>query len=168
MSKRRKTGRNRKDSILHRDIKDLEITRSLKQLANIRVTDWELRELPHLRVTDWELKDIANYRVTEWDLKDLLGKRERSLRRQTTISPGEMRKLRDSLGRFVCFVAKSLIDNAERAEIKSNVTKPGTLEIKLVLTQRDAAALIGHGGHTAAAMRRTLKDIGRERGAHVT
>ena len=167
MSKSRKSGKSGKDSILHRDIKDLEIMRSLKRLANLRVTEWELKDIPKYRVTDWELKDLPNLRVTEWELGDLIGRRERRNRDRTHPSDEDIRQLAEKLERFIRFVAKNLIDHPDLAVIKTTRKESGVLFIELILTQRDAAALIGHGGHTAAAMRNIVKNVARHRGVSV-
>ncbi|MFU8893435.1 MAG: KH domain-containing protein [Luteolibacter sp.] len=163
------------ESIFHRDIKDLEIGKNLRRLGNIRITEWEFRDiLPAVnRVAQTEIdidgfvRRAANYRVTEWDLKDLLGRRERRTRRPPP-SPAEMLKLSNELTRFIRFVTRNLIDQSDMAEIRTNQPFPDTLMIKLVLCQRDAAAIIGHGGHTAAAIRGMIKNVARKRGARAS
>jgi len=178
MSKPSKSRKKKnKDSILHRDIKDLHILRSLKRLGqmrvtewelkdlpNLRVTDWELKDLPNLRVTDWELSDIINYRVTEWELSDLLGRRQRG-KAVAPPSAREMDRLGDSLASFIRFTSKNLIDETNQAEITITKTSASSLMIKLILSRRDAAAIIGHGGHTAAAIRNIVKETARSKGA---
>jgi predicted RNA-binding protein YlqC (UPF0109 family) len=163
------------DSIFHRDLKDLEIGKNLRKLGNIRVTEWEFSDiLPAVnRVAQTEIdidgfvRRAANYRVTEWDLKDLLGKREQRTRRPDP-SPSEMLKLSDELTRFLRFVTRNLIDQTDMAEIRTNQPFPNTLMIKMVLCKKDAAALIGHGGHTASAIRAIIKDVARKRGARAS
>lgn len=171
MSKSSKSG-GKSDSILHRDIKDLEIRKSLRRLGNVRVTEWELGDvLPAVsRLANKELdivgaiKRTANYRVTNWELKDLLRRRRRG---DNAPSTEAMRELEDRLRRFVGFVATKLIDHPDEAEVRITRTSPVSLRIKLVLEARDAAVLIGHGGHTAAAIRAILKGVGRKHQVHV-
>jgi len=163
------------DSIFHRDIKELEIGKNLRRLGKIRITEWEFSDvLPAVnRIAQTELdidgfvRRAANYRVTEWDLKDLLGKRERRERREPP-SPAEMRKLSNQLTKFIRFVSRNLIDHSDMAEIQTTQPFPDTIMIKLVLCQRDAAAIIGHGGHTAAAMRNIIKNTARQQGARAS
>jgi len=167
------------ESILHKDIKDLEFARSLRKLGSIRVTEWEFSDvLPAVnRLAHKEvdlvniLKRTANYRVTDWDLRDLLRHHEEAgdydRMRATPASPEEMQALILRLTRFLGFVTQGLIEMPEHARIKAIELEPGVLRFKLVLVQRDAAALIGHGGHTAAAIRKLIKDAGRRQGAHV-
>jgi len=178
MSKKQKS-KARKDSILHRDIKDLHLLRSLRRLANRRVSEWELRDLPNLKVTewelrdlpnvkltDWELSDIANYRVTDWELSSLLGRRRKRIA-PAPPSPKQMEMLGESLTRFIRFVTKNLADDHAQAEIRVTHTGPGSLEIQVILSRRDAAAIIGHGGHTAEAIRNVVKAVSREKRARV-
>jgi len=173
--KRSKKPSKNTDSIFHRDIKDLDIRKNLRRLGNIRVTQWEFSDvLPKVnRIAQTELdidgfvRRAANYRVTEWDLKDLLGKRGRRQRRSAP-SAKEMQKLTDELTKFVRFVSRSLIDQSDMAEIQTTRPLSDTIIIKLVLCQRDAAAIIGHGGHTAASIRNIIKDIARQRGARAS
>lgn len=180
MSSKRKKSESTKPtkqttSIFHRDIKELEIGKNLRRLGNIRVTEWEFSDiLPAVnRVAQVELdidgfvRRTANYRVTEWDLKDLLGKRDRRQRKESP-SAAEMGELANELTRFIRFVSRNLIDHTDLADIKTTQRAPGSLLIKIILVQQDAAALIGHGGHTAAAIRNIAKDAARRRGARVT
>lgn len=154
----------KKDSILHRDIKDLDVLRSIKRLAQTRVTEWELKDLPKMRVTEWELSDLVNYRVTDWELSDLIGRRQRG-KAMAPPSAREMDRLGDSLARFIRFTSKNLIDDSDQADIEVTKTSSSSLMIKLILTRRDAAAIIGHGGHTAAAIRNIVKQTARNKGA---
>lgn len=164
------------ESIFQRDIKDLEIGKSLRRLGKVRVTEWEFSDfLPAVnRVARTEIdidgfvRKAANFQVTEWDLKDLLIKREKRRSRRPPPSPAEMLKLSGDLTRFIRFITRSLIDQSDMAEIRVQQPFPDTFMIQLVLCKRDAAALIGHGGHTAAAIRAIIKDVARYRGARAT
>jgi predicted RNA-binding protein YlqC (UPF0109 family) len=166
------------ESILHKDIKELEFAKSLRRLGSIRVTEWEFSDvLPamnRLAHKEVDLVDIfkrtANYRVTDWDFKDLLHLHESEKdddAAYTPLDPEEMQKLIVRLTKFLGFVANGLIDMPDHAKIKAAELEPGVLRFKLVLVQRDAAALIGHGGHSAAALRRLMKDAGKRHGVHV-
>lgn len=170
---------HKSESILHKDIKDLEFTRTLRKLGSIRVTEWEFSDvLPavnRLAQTEVDIvglvKRTANYRVTDWDLKDLLGHHggtgHPAHAPVPPPSPEEMQALVLRLTRFIGFVTQCLIEMPDHAEIRTSEPQPGVLRLKLVLVRRDAAALIGHGGHTAAAIRRLVKDAGRRQGVNV-
>ncbi len=168
---------NKSESILHKDIKDLELTKSLRRLGSIRVTEWEFSDvLPavnRLAHKEVDLADIfkrtANYRVTDWDFRDLLHLHAEEKDDEAPEPPGpeEMRKLIVRYTRFLGFVCNGLIEMPDHAKILAAELEPGVLRFKLVLVKRDAAALIGHGGHSAAAIRRLMKDAGRRHGVHV-
>jgi predicted RNA-binding protein YlqC (UPF0109 family) len=170
MGRSRKSGK-KSDSILHRDIKELEIGKSLRRLGNVRVTEWELSDvLPAVsRLANKEvdivgaIKRTANYRVTKWELKDILRKR----RDREAPTPEALCDLEERLRKFVGFVATRLIDEPTAAVIKTTRTSATSLRIKLVLEARDASALIGHGGHTAAAIRAIVKDVARRQHVRV-
>ncbi|HSP43890.1 MAG TPA: hypothetical protein VLO11_13535 [Luteolibacter sp.] len=165
------------ESILHKDIKDLELTKSLRQLGSIRVTEWEFSDvLPavnRLAHKEVDLVDVfkrtANYLVTDWDFRDLLHLHAEKKDDAAPEPPGpeEMRKLIVRFTRFLGFVTNELIEMPDHAKILAAELEPGVLRFKLVLVKRDAAALIGHGGHSAAAIRRLMKDAGRRHGVHV-
>lgn len=187
--KRAKKPDKQSESILHRDIKDLKIGRNLRRLGKLRITEWEFRDiLPAVsRAANTEIdidgfvrraasteididgfvRKTANYRVTEWDLTDLLGKRERRARKSGP-SDADMRELSVKLSGFVRFVSRSLVDRADLAEIRVEQPFRDTLVLKLTLCQKDAAAIIGHGGHTAAAIRGIIKDAARKCGARAS
>lgn len=172
MSKSQKPRKNT-DSILHRDIKDLEIRKSLRRLGNVRVTEWELgdvlpavtRRLAYMEVDIvGAIKRTANYRVMDWELKDLLRRRRGG---GHAPSPEVMHELEERLRWFVGYVATKLIDHPDEAEVRTTRTSPVSLRIKLVLDARDAAVLIGHGGHTAAAIRAICKGVCHKHQVHV-
>lgn len=165
-------------SILHTDIKDLELTRSLRRLGSIRVTDWEFSDvLPavsRLAHKEVDLVDIfkrtCNYRVTDWDFRDLLHSHlsEKDEDESTAqLSPEEMQAIIHRLTAFLGFVTEGLVEQPQHARIKVAEIQPGLLRFKLVLVRRDTAALIGHGGHSAAAIRRLMQDAGHRQGVQV-
>lgn len=177
MSARSKKPSKHTESIFQRDIKDLHIGKNLRRLGRMRVTEWDFSDiLPAVnRVAQTEIdidgfvRRTANYKVTEWELKDLLGKKERRDRNNPPLpSKSEMRELTRELYQFVRFVTRNLIDQKDEVEIRTAHPFPDTLQIKLILGKRDTAALIGHGGHTAAAIRNIIKDAAKRRGARVT
>jgi predicted RNA-binding protein YlqC (UPF0109 family) len=172
------SSRKNPESILHTDIKDLEITKSLRRIGGTRVTEWEFSDvLPALnRIARKEVdvvdifKRTASYRVTDWELRELLHlRREIGGDAQSGRFPTEeeIQALIVRLSRFLGFVTNELIEMPDHAKIKAAEIDPGVLRFKLILVRRDAAALIGHGGHSAAAIRRLMKDAGHRHGVHV-
>jgi predicted RNA-binding protein YlqC (UPF0109 family) len=79
----------------------------------------------------------------------------------------ELQQIIRSFTAFLGFVSRGLIEHPDHARIKVAEIEPGVIRFKLVMVKRDAAALIGHGGHTAAAIRRLLQAAGRRHGVHV-
>ena len=61
------------------------------------------------------------------------------------------------LKNFLQYVVVNLIDEPNHAQIKVQEIAPNVLRFKLVLVKRDVAMLIGREGHTAAAIRSSLK-----------
>lgn len=167
--------------ILHTNVEDLEVARSLRRLGRIRVTDWEFRDvLPAVnKIAHKEVhlvdafKRAAAYRVMEWDFRDLLdddeddGENQAGGMHRSAPSGEELQRIIRSFTSFLGFVCRGLIEHPDHACIKVVEIEPGVLRFKLVLVKRDAAALIGHGGHTAAAIRRLLQAAGRRQGVHV-
>lgn len=171
------SGRKR-ESILHKDIKDLELAKTVRKISSIRVTEWELSDLlPAInRISQKEVdvveifKRTANYRVTDWEIKELLHLRDKSHydRKQRQSPTGQdVQAFIVDMSRFLGFMTSGLVEMPDQAKIKAAELEPGVLRFKLLLEKRDAAALIGHGGHSAAAIRRLMKDAGHRRGLHV-
>jgi len=162
-------------SIFHKDIKDLEFTRSLRRFGSIRVTEWEFSDvLPavsRLAHKEVDLVDIfkrtANYRVTDWNFRDLLRPTSDAETPSTATSPEEIQSITRQLTAFLTYVTMGLVEQPKHACIKAEEIQPGMLCFKLVLVKRDAAALIGHGGHSAAAIRHLMQDFGHRHGVQV-
>ena len=167
--------------LMHKDIKDLELSRSLRRLGGIRVTDWEFKDvLPavnKLAQKEIDLVDLvkrtAGYRVMEWEFRDMV---RHELEPAAVRTPGksrprptpdEIEALILRLKEFLHFVAVSLIDEPKHAQIRIREIEPAVLRVKLVLVKRDAATLIGHGGHSAAAIRNLVQTVGRLHGVQV-
>jgi predicted RNA-binding protein YlqC (UPF0109 family) len=167
--------RKEPNSILHKDIKDLEFTRSLRRLGSIRVTEWEFSDvLPavsRLAHKEVDLVDIfkrtANYRVTDWDFRDLLRQPGTAGEPSTGKTPEEIQTISRQLTAFLAYVTEGLVEQPKHARIRAEEIQQGMLRFKLVLVKRDAAALIGHGGHSAAAIRRLMQDFGHRHGVQV-
>lgn len=164
--------------LLQKDIKDLEVSRSLRRLGRIQITDWEFKDvlpavdrLAHKQI---DLADIfrrtANYRVTEWDFRDILPGRSAGTAEQVanpSAEPQAAAELAPRIEGFLAYLLEGLVDRPDLARIDVRETEPGVLTATLLLTPRDAANLIGHGGHSAAALRRILQMAALRRGVHV-
>ncbi len=167
-------------ALLHKDIKEVEIAKSLRKLGGIRVMEWDFRTvLPAVeKIAKHEvdlggmLKRTANYKVMEWDFRKPFQQSDRSPASRETAGPtplsdAEMQALIVRLKDFLQYVAVNLIDEPNHAQIKIREIGPNVLRVKVVLTKRDAAMLIGTEGHTAAAIRRILKAAATASGVQV-
>ena len=166
---------------LNTDIRELEITRSLRRLGAIRITEWDFRDaLPAVkRVVRQEIdlvdvvKRLANYRVMDWDFRSALPNDPNSAPREPAtpsprlLSQAEMQATIVRLKNFLQYVAVNLIDQPNHAQIKVREIGPNTLRFKLVLVKKDVAMLIGMGGFTASAIRSILKAAGAKYGVRV-
>lgn len=189
-------------SVMHTDLKDLELSRALRRLSNVRVTEWEFRDIlpkvkeiaakevdpvdllkrtANFRVNDWEFtetlpnvkelassevdvlnffKRTANIRVNDWEIGGGRISETGQLQRPTPPSAEEAQTHIRKLSEFLGFVTRNLIEEPDKAVIMVSTPSPSEIRFRLVLTSRDSAALIGHGGHTAAAIRNLIKDAG--------
>ena len=158
-------------SLLHTDIKELEITRSLKRLGSIQVMEWDFRTvLPAVRkIANQEVdlidlvKRTAQYKVIDWDFRSALPAKRKPAPPEPTIplrqylSRAEMQTLAAGLRDFLQFVVANLLDEPDHAQIEVTELGPTGLRFKLVLGKREMAMLIGREGVTAAAIRNILK-----------
>ena len=153
-------------ALLNKDIRELEIGRSLRSLGNIRVMEWDFRtvlpavnKLAHQEVDLVNLvKRTAGYKVMEWDFRSAMHTESKPTPQEPAqLSREEMQALIVRLKNFLQYVAVSLIDEPNHAHIKVQEIGPNVLRFKLVLTKRDVAMLIGREGHTASAIRSILK-----------
>lgn len=164
--------------LLHKDIKDIELSRSLRRIGNIQVMEWDFRKvLPvvnRLAHREVDLVDIlrrtANYKVMEWDFRSALHPHQHPLPVEETVSlakslgPEEMQALVLRLKNFLQYVVTPLIDEPCHAQIKVREIEPKVLRFKVVLVNRDVSMLIGREGHTAAAIRSNLQAAARQHG----
>jgi predicted RNA-binding protein YlqC (UPF0109 family) len=198
----KKPRKSKPKSVMRTDIKDLEVSRALRRLGNVRVNDWEFgnilpkikqnaarevdvlslfKQTVNLRVNDWEIsqtipnvkelataevdvlnffKRTANIRVTEWEIGGLARGKSPIQQRSAPPSQEESQTCIRQLSAFLGFVARNLIEEPDRATIMVSTPSPSEIRFRLLLTTRDTAALIGHGGHTAAAIRNLMKHVG--------
>ncbi len=157
-------------ALMNKDIKDVEITNSLRKLGNLQVMEWDFRTvLPAVSNLANREVDVAgmfrraaNYKVIEWDFRKPFQGVSKPI-----LSHGEMQALTGRLKDFLQYTAASLVADPKHAQIRTQQIAPQVLRLKLVLTKRDAAMLIGTGGHTAAALRHILKAVAGKQGIHV-
>jgi uncharacterized protein len=158
--------------LLNKDVKDLELARSLRRLGAIQVMEWDFRTvLPavnRLAHREVDLVDIvrrtASYKVMEWDFRSAASPDAKTA---SALNKEEIQALIVQLKNFLQFVAVNLIDEPAHAQIRVQEIETNVLRVKLVLTKRDTATLIGTGGHTAAAIRDILKAAAGARGVQV-
>lgn len=151
--------------LLNKDIKDLEISRSLRRLGSIRVTEWDFKnvlpavnKLAHQEVDLVDIfKRTASYKVMEWDFRNALQPEPKPLPPQRRPSTDEIQATILRLKNFLEYVVVNLIDEPGHAQIKVREIAPAVLRFRLVLVKRDVAMLIGMQGHTASAIRSVLK-----------
>jgi predicted RNA-binding protein YlqC (UPF0109 family) len=153
--------------LLNTELRELEISRSLRRFGNIKVIDWDYGTvLPTVKKTaDQEvdlaklLRRAANCKVMEWDFRSVLpgDAKPAELPGPKAAAADEMQTISLRLKNFLQFVAVSLIDEPNHAQIKVSEMSPTCLRFKLVLVKKDVAMLIGREGHTAAAIRSILK-----------
>jgi predicted RNA-binding protein YlqC (UPF0109 family) len=162
--------------LLNRDIRDLEITRSLRKLGSCRVMEWDFRDvLPAVNKLAHQevdiagfLKRTAHYKVMEWDFRNMLhADPDPSGDAVRRLDSAEMQALILRLKDFLNHVVVNLIDAPEHAQIKVSEISPGVLNFKLVMMKRDVAVLIGMEGHTTAAIRGMMKAAAARQGVHV-
>lgn len=164
----RKERKSKPKSVMHTDLKDLEVSRALRRLGNVRVTEWEfsdvlpkVKEIAAKEVDVLELfKRTANYRITDWQAGPLNDNTEGPKAHHHPPTPAEAQACIKSLTSFLSFVTRNLIQHPDQATIMVGTPSPSEIRFRLILTQRDSATLIGHGGHTAAAIRNLMKDAG--------
>lgn len=157
--------------LMNTDIRELEITRSLRRLASIQVTDWDFRStlLAVKKTANQEVdlinlvKRTAHYKIMDWDFRSALplGRKPAPPAPTAPLGPcpsrTEMQALMVRLKNFLQYVVVNLIDEPNHAQIKVTEIGSTALRFKLVLVKRDAAMLIGREGFTAAAIRSILK-----------
>lgn len=163
-------------SLMNKDIKDIEFRKSLRKLGNIQVVEWDFRSfLPTVnKLANHEvdltgiLRRTANYKVMEWDFRKRFPGGRRSAPRDAEVSsPVSREEMQELIGRlrdFLQYVVVKLIDEPKHAQVRIVEIAPNVLRLKLVLTKRDMAMLIGTGGHSAAAIRRIVKESARAKG----
>lgn len=164
----KKSRKSKAKSVMQTDIKDLKVTRTLRRLGNVRVTDWEfsdiLPKVKEIAATEVDVLDLfkrtANFRVNDWELGGLSSSDEAKAPRPSPPSATEAEACIRKLTTFLAFVTRGLIDSPDQVTIKVSTPSPSEIRFRLILTHRDSAALIGHGGHTAAAIRNLIKDAG--------
>ena len=157
--------------LMNTNIRDLEITRSLRKLGNCRVMEWDFKDvLPAVNKLAHQevdiagfLKRTAHYKVLEWDFRSMLSAKVGNQQPD----PAEMQALILRLKDFLQYVAANLIEAPEHAQIRVSEISPGVLNFNLVMMKRDVAMLIGTGGHTAAAIRGMMKTAAARHGVHV-
>lgn len=166
-------------NLLNKDIKEVEIAKTLRELGNTEVIKWDFRSLmPAVeRIAKHEvdvigiLRKTANYKVIEWDFRkspsrDLIETPPDSV--VSKLMPvAEKRALEARLEDFLRYVAVNLVAEPNHVKITTREISPNVLRVQILLTHKDTATLIGMKGYTAAAIRRILKATAKAHGAQV-
>jgi len=166
--------------LLNTNIEEFEFTRSLRKLGNLQVMDWDFRSVMpavnRLAHQELDLVDLvrrtARYKVMDWDFRRALstGMKPAPQRPAEPLkrypSQAEMPAPVVRLKNFLQYVVVSLIDEPGRARIRIQEIESNVWRFKLVLVKRDVTMLIGRQGHTAAAIRGSLKAAARMHGLH--
>lgn len=165
-------------ALMHKDIRELEFTRSLRLLGKLKVMELDIKTpMPVVnRLANQEVdlidlfKRTARYKVMNWDFNaPLPTKSEATAPKPDEPSrpgPEEMPAITTGLKDFLQYVVVNLIDEPEHAQMRVMEIDPGVLRFNLVLVKRDVAMLIGREGHTAAAIRSLLKAAAGMHGVH--
>lgn len=168
-------------TLLHTDIRALEISRSLRRLGRIQVTDWDFRSvlLAVKKTANQEVdlinlvKRTAQYKVMDWDFRSAFHAEHLPAPTApaepvaTGPSRADMPAITLRLKNFLHYVVVNLIDEPNHAQIMVKEIAPTVLRFKLVLVKRDVAMLIGREGFTAGAIRRILKAAAAMNGVQV-
>ena len=159
-------------SLLHKDLKDVEISKSLRRLGSIKVMEWDFRTvLPAVNKLAKQEVDIvdlvrrtAAYKVMEWDFREALHGEHPMTPKDLAPNAGahsaatsEIQSVILQLKGFLEFLVLGLVDEPRHATIKVKEIAPRVLRFKVVLVKRDVAMLVGTGGYTASAIRNLLK-----------
>lgn len=161
--------------LLNTEIRELEFARSLRRLGAIRVTEWDFSEvIPAIRETANREVDLsrifrkaARTRIMERDFNSKVGSVENPSSSATLGKHPKRERVKANLEGFLGYAVAHLIDEPEQARIRLKEMGPSGLCFQVLLAERDVAALIGRGGHTAAALRRILQAVGARDGVQV-
>lgn len=167
--------------LLNTDIREIDVTDSLRQLGQVRVMDWDFKTvIPAVKKTANRevdfisfLKRTANYKIMDWDFRsspdvpsETKAPPAAHPASEPTSSP-ETQALIVRLRNFLQYVTENLIDEPAQAQIQVTEIAPKVLRFKLVLVKRDVAMLIGREGFTATAIRTVMKAVAEAQGMNV-
>ena len=170
-----------------------KISRTLRQLGEIRVNSWEFPEIFSRDIKDLEIRQslqrLGRIRVTDWDFKDVLPVVNRVAQTEIDIDgfvrraagfkviEWDFREALDSkqrtkigevsnkLTQYLEYVIPQLIDEPKYLSIHVEEIAPRLLRFRAVMTKRDSSMLIGMNGKTAEPIRHLLKDSAELHGA---
>lgn len=159
-----------------------DITKSLRQIGEIQVNDWDFAGLLHkdLEVAE-SLRKLGNIKVNDWDFKSTLPKVHEIahkeidlpeiLKRAAAIKVLDLdfsdpkEKSREAAIRGFCqrmrdflnFIVSRLANEPEKVEFHISEPSPGVIRFRILLTRKDLKEVIGRDGATASAIRGLLK-----------
>ena len=109
------------------------------------------------------LKQAANYKINNWDIRRALLRFKADGEK---LSKRELEDISDRLSNYLDFMVKQLVDESQYATITVDEIAPQVLRFKVILKQRDLSMLIGMNGYTANPIRRILKDVALNAGVY--
>lgn len=109
------------------------------------------------------LKQAANYKINNWDIRRALLRFKADGEK---LSKRELKDISDRLSNYLDFMVKQLVDEPQYATITVDEIAPQVLRFKVILKQRDLSMLIGMNGYTANPIRRILKDVALNSGVY--
>ncbi len=109
------------------------------------------------------LKQAANYKINNWDIRRALLRFKADGEK---LSKRELEDISDRLSNYLDYMVKQLVDEPQYATITVDEITPQVLRFKVILKQRDLSMLIGMNGYTANPIRRILKDVALNSGVY--
>lgn len=167
--------------VLNSDIRELDVTDSLRQLGQVRVMDWDFKTvIPAVKKTaNLEvdvvdlLKRTANYKVMDWDFRKIPNHQpetQPTLHATAIVDPvssTDTQMLLLRLKNFLEYVVVNLTDEPAQSQIRVTEIAHKVLRFKLILVKKDVAMLIGREGFTATAIRTLMKAVAEPHGVNV-
>lgn len=157
--------------LMNTELKDLDISRSLRRLGNMEVMEWDFRTVMPAVISkanqEVDIVDLfkraASYKVMEWEFKSSATAKKVEVTKGI-INPAEMESISLRLKNFLQYVVVNLISSPEQALIIVSKIGPTGLRFKLVLSKKDVSLLIGREGSTVGAIRNILQSAAERNG----
>lgn len=143
-------------------------------MGQIRVIEWDLMALLNKDIKDLEisgsLRRLGNRRVMEWDFRQCFsGTLEKSASIDGPINDFslEITQEMEKISAFVRYVAEQLIDEPEELIVDWLSFGSGVVRLSVKVAPVDIPQLIGVHGYISGAIRRIVRATGAASGIHV-